>query len=187
MRSSHGGNNVEITTTTVKKLIITDVPNLDPVHVFLEDIGPRQGKVTINCYNQSWVSYWGGMGERNIAQFLLSCNEHYIAKNLSPGLDHSVVELGDDFVNHLRRRIIKDRRARDCDKEYARELWDRAEEVSGVEHQQTLFDCHGRLLDDILGDEWWYRLPEVPNPQYVYLCRIINTVKAALQETKQGE
>lgn len=173
---------MQVSSSTVKKLVITDIPNLDPIHVFLEDIGPRQGKVTITCYNKSWVSFWGGIGERNIAQFLLSCDEHYIAKNLQPGINHNVVELGDDLVGHLRRKICKLRKADDLDKEYARQLWDRAEEVSGVEQTQTLFDCHGKLMDEIIGDEWWYSLPEVPNHEYTYLCRIINTVKAALSQ-----
>ena len=39
-------------------------------------------------------------------------------------------------------------------------------------------------MNELMGDEWWYRLPQKPNPDYVYLCRIIRTVQEALGAVK---
>ena len=34
----------------------------------------------------------------------------------------------------------------------------------------------------VVGDEWWYDLPMVDNPDYTYLCRIIQAVRDGLRE-----
>ncbi|BBN63571.1 hypothetical protein KUIN1_27610 [Pseudomonas sp. KUIN-1] len=57
---------MKIETSTVTKLVISDVPRLDSITVFLEDFGRRdcpiegnpgyqtaQGKITINCWDKS--------------------------------------------------------------------------------------------------------------------------------------
>lgn len=40
-------------------------------------------------------------------------------------------------------------------------------------------------MESLLGEEWWYRLPEKENPDYEYLCRIIRAAQDALR-TKEG-
>lgn len=172
---------MQITTSTVKKVVISDVPNLDTVTVFLEDLEPSKGKATITCYNESWTYYWGGMGDRTIAEFILSCDEHYLAKNFGGNIDHNLIDL-ENMADHVRNHIIKERRSKDLDADYARELFYKAKRLEGIEHDSTLFDCHYGLMQEIFGEEWWHRLPQVPNHKYTYLCRIINTVKEALQQ-----
>lgn len=71
---------MKVQASNVQKMLITEVPGLDPVTVILEDIEPRKGKIIIECYSKSWSAYWGGMGDRNIAEFFCSCNDHYLAK-----------------------------------------------------------------------------------------------------------
>ena len=182
MRSSHGGNTVNIETTTVQKLIISGVENLDPVAVYLEDQGPACGKVTITCFNDCWSYFWGSMGKDNtIRSFLLQCDEHYLAGKFAPLLD-SEVDVLDDIVSHCRKEICKERRQGNCPKKEAREMWEQAEELDGVEDSRELFDNHGMFMHDLFGDEWWYCLPKAPNHKYEYLCRIINTVKEALRQ-----
>ena len=62
----------------------------------------------------------------------------------------------------------------------ARELWGEAEYASFDGEYQEL-----RQL--VFGDEWWFRLPEEDNPDYIYLGKIVDTVKAAfsLEELQQ--
>ena len=68
---------LKVERSTVTKLVITGAPRLDPITVFLEDFGRRdcptesdpsyqtaQGKITVNCWDNSWNAYWGGMGPR---------------------------------------------------------------------------------------------------------------------------
>jgi hypothetical protein len=172
---------MKIESSEVKKIVISDVPHLDPVTVFLEDLEPRKGKATITCYNESWTAYWGGMGNRSISEFILSCDNGYLAKNFGGQIDHNLIDL-ENMADDARKHICKMRREKDLDAEYARELFDKAEQLEGIEHDSTLFDLHYGLMQEIYGDEWWYGLPEIPNPKYTYLCRVLNTVKEALRQ-----
>ena len=60
---------MKIAEKTLRQLEISEVPNLDPIRVTMEDIEPRKGRINIECYGKAWASYWGGMGDRTIAEF----------------------------------------------------------------------------------------------------------------------
>lgn len=65
--------------STVTKLVITGAPSLDPITVFLEDLAPRKGKITVSCWGKSWTAYWGGMWDGlSIGQFFCELNTGYI-------------------------------------------------------------------------------------------------------------
>lgn len=183
---------MKIEKSTVTKLTITGAPALDPITVFLEDIEPRRGRITIRCYDEAWTAYWGGMGDRTIAQFFCECDEHYIAKNLKQGIDSTIVD-GDSITEGAFREIIAMRRGRtvrsflnperlvrmgrnEITAEEARELWD---EVDSAEFADDGWS-DPKLMQKVFGDEWWYRLPTKPNPDYQYLCRIIRAVQEGL-------
>lgn len=183
---------MKIEKSTVTKLTITGAPALDPITVFLEDIEPRRGRITIRCYDEAWTAYWGGMGDRTIAQFFCECDEHYIAKNLKQGIDSTIVD-GDSITEGAFREIIAMRRGRtvrsflnperlvrmgrnEITAEEARELWD---EVDSAEFGDDGWS-DPKLMQKVFGDEWWYRLPTKPNPDYQYLCRIIRAVQEGL-------
>lgn len=184
---------MQIERTIVTKLTISGVPRLDPISVFLEDIAPRRGKIIIECFGKSWSSYWGGMGDRNIAQFFCACDEHYLAKNLA-NITAEITD-GDSIKDGALRQIVRMRRGRlipsitlpgkfarfgrnDIDANEARKLWD--------EVQSAHFGSDGwsdpKLMQNVFGDEWWYRLPTKPNPDYHYLCTIIKAVQEALNQ-----
>ena len=175
---------MQITTETVQKLIITDVPNLDPVAVYLEDQGAERGKVTITCFNDSWSYFWGSMGKGNdIRKFFLSCDEHYLARKFDSNIDDTVDDPG-KLVEVAKKEIIKDRRDERHTKGKAREMYDDADDLYDLWHE---FNGQGGetyrdRMYEIFGEEFWYSIPKMPNYKYEYLCRIINTVKAALQQ-----
>jgi hypothetical protein len=50
-----------VTDTTV--IVLTDVPSLDPIRVFLTHHSERQGSITITCFGEAWSAYWGGNGQ----------------------------------------------------------------------------------------------------------------------------
>lgn len=193
---------MKIEKSTVTKLTITDIMGdphrLDPITVFLEDLEPRKGRITIRCYDKAWTAYWGGMGEQTVAQFFRSCDEHYIAKNLEQGIDSDIVD-SDSIKDGAFREIVASRRGRlrrdwrnsermvrygreEISADLARELWDEVEE--------TEFSSDGwgesDLMQRVFGDEWWCRLPTKPNPAYQYLCRIIKAVQEALRQIEQA-
>ena len=69
---------MKITETQVTKLQISDIKHLDPVNVLLEDFGPGQGKITIECFGKAWTSYWNAMWKENtIDKFFCDCDNEY--------------------------------------------------------------------------------------------------------------
>lgn len=184
---------MKVSTSTVTKLTITEAPALDPINVFLEDLEPRKGRITIRCYDKAWTAYWGGMGEQTIAQFFCSCDQHYIAGNLDQGISSTIVD-GDSIKDGALREIIAMRRGRmarsftsvggyirlgrkDITAAEARELWDDVQDAGFGDDGWS----DPNLMQKVFGDEWWYRLPEKPNPAYQYLFRVIKAVQEALR------
>lgn len=167
---------MQITESTVRKLNISQLENLDPISVYLEDFGPGRGKITITCFDASWTNYWGAMGENyDIARFFSKASEDYLANKLTVGGIHQHVTDTDAIEADARRQVIQQRRDGELSQMDARELFDDIRFFVSPEENQD-------LLQRIYGDEWWGRLPQKPNPEYEYLCRIIRTIKAALQQ-----
>lgn len=68
---------------TVQAFEITGAPRLDPIRVYLHDIGPGQGRITIECYGGAWACYFGSIGSgRNIEQFVRTAGADYLTKAL---------------------------------------------------------------------------------------------------------
>ena len=168
---------MRIIKSTVAKLAINNVPRLDPITVFLEDFGPRKGSITIKCFDRSWTAYWGGMGDRGVSEFFASVSVGYATESLSQGIKSTVFD-PDAAKAHAKAIIRKDRRSRDLSADKARELFDDIEwaEISDDPWR------HNDLMQEIYGDEWWCQLPEKPNPDYQYLCRIVAAVQAAIKQ-----
>lgn len=165
-----------IDTKQVTQLIIKDVPRLDPITVTLEDLAPRKGKITVECYGKAWSAFWGGMGDQTIAQFFQSVSSDYIAGNFDSSIRGMMVD-SDSIKEGCFKQVVKDRKERDLSKEEARELFDEIEWA----HVGDDGWADPKLMEKIFGEEWWHRLPEKPNPEYQYLCRIIDAVQAALK------
>jgi hypothetical protein len=186
---------MKIEQSTVTKLTITGAPALDPITVYAEDIGPRQGKITIECYGKSWSAYWGGCGDKGVAAFFRSCNADYIANCLDRGIEGSKYDAS-EAGNELKKIVIERRRLCDgwrpgvlknwnydsLEKAEARELW------SDIE-RETFYDdpaVNRELICAVVGhDEWWQAIPTTSNPDYVYLCRIIKAVQDGLAISAQ--
>lgn len=63
---------------------IFDAPKLDPVTVVLQDLGPGNGRLIVECYGLAWSAYWGAMGDRNVRQFVTECGADYIVSKIAP-------------------------------------------------------------------------------------------------------
>lgn len=170
---------MKIQKTTIQKIILTDLVGLDPIDVMLEDIEPGKGRITIRCYTKAWTAYWGGMGNRTIAQFYCDCDEHYIAGSMAPDVSPSLQD-AEAVIPVARREICKMRRSRDIKANKAAELWAGIESISGDSHT-GLFN-HSEILVPIFGDDWWHSIPKRPNPDYEYICRIIKAVQSGMRE-----
>lgn len=192
---------MNIERTQITKLLLSDLMGephkLDPVSVFLEDLGvraengdhkTRQGKIIIECYGKSWSSYWGSMGNRTVAQFFSDTHSQYLIGCLAPGLSGSRFS-GDALADMAKRVVLDCRRGRTAnhhpyslDKDDARRLFDRVEdELRHVEREDHCWN-HSELLSELFSDEWWHTAGEAtePNPDYLYLERIVLAVQAGL-------
>lgn len=172
--------------STITKLTISDLPNLDPINVFFEDYGPQRGKVTVEVCGDSWSYFWGAMGEGyTIKSFFLKADTDYLVRKLRIGIRDTIDDDSQDaLILAAKREIIKDRREyrrygdnkqRILSKQ-AREKWSLIDQITdeGKERNED-------VLYEIFGQEWYYYLPQKPNPKYQYLCRIVDTIKEALR------
>lgn len=196
---------MKVETSTVTKVVITDVPRLDAITVFLEDFGRRdcptednpgyqtaQGKITINCWDKSWNAYWGGMGPRTVSEFVVSCGWDYVLNCLDRGI--SITRFSGDALHSLAKKCIVQRRRQqtgrhnwelgELSKGEAYELWHDIEVLRSIE---TPNECwhHSKLLTELFGDEWHYSLDGnavEENHDFTYLRRIVEAVQQALAE-----
>lgn len=169
---------MNVTTSLVTQLKITEVPNLDPIDVMLENYEPGKGRITIRCYTRVWTSYWGAMSGRTVQDFFAGCDNGYLISNLAPGLSHEISD-GEIITEHIRKKVIQMRKEGDLDASEAREIYDDCYCIDGPGDLQ-----HWEHTKVMFGDEWWYAdLPTRPNPEYVYLCRILDAVREGIRIT----
>ncbi|EKO3439457.1 hypothetical protein NTE19_003349 [Vibrio fluvialis] len=174
---------MKVTTSNVVRIQLTELDRLDPITIFLEDFEPRKGKITIECYGQSWSSYWGGMGDRSIAEFFIDCNNSYLAGNLSR--ISSDVDDYEGLGKKLKKAILEQHANKQIDDDEKDDLLDELEEAqSYLNDDDGMAWCKmdGAILPKVFGDDWWYSIPKKSNHEYQYLCRIIDAVRAGLVE-----
>lgn len=176
---------MKLTESTLRKLRITDVQGLDPIDVYLEDFGPGRGQLTINCYGKSWTTLWGAMGDtHDLISFVRQCDPDYIANRFDSNVKRE--QFSSDALVTLAKKTVCDRRRGRGDGEpldavEARDLYER---IEGLEGSERIDLCPPQLMSDLFGAEWWFACDRAtePNPDYLYLCRIIGTVQEALSQ-----
>lgn len=197
---------MKIEQNQITKLLISDLMGephrLDPVTVIIEDQGvraehgdhkTRQGEIILKCYGSSWTAYWGSMGDRTVAQFFSDCSADYLIGCLARSLSPSRFS-GQALVELARKTIISRRqgwRHRNLefgylDKEECRELFDQTDELSNADSLARAMDWHIDLLCKIFDTEepWHFACDATePNPDYLYLQRIVLAVQAGLIQT----
>jgi len=141
---------------SINKLTLTNLDRLDPINVYAEDLGVGVGKITITCYGKAWTAYWGAMGDNTIKQFFVSCDEFYIAKNLSD-IDSEVYDID---------------KIRDDANEKKIECW--------RDDPWNDYD----FLTEMYGNDpvnWQVKIPKMANHEYEYLRRIIKAIQEAFK------
>lgn len=169
---------MQVEKSTVTKLYLTEITkpyHLDPITIYLEDLAPCKGKITIECYGKSWTSYWGAMGSETISQFFIEMDNHYLIKNLDPHSSSQVVDyekIGKDLSSSKEFHLL------DCDLEvYDHETFNYFLSIRGSY----------KALEELYGEEWQFNLPEMPNDQYEYINRIVNAVKEGLKTNQENK
>lgn len=197
---------MKIEDTLIRQVKITDVQGLDPIRVMIEEYDRGQAKVIIECYGQSWSSYWGSMGG-DLVEFFTRTNVDYLSNCFDRGLRNRDLEVDtsamlDQFKKAMRESIL-DRRKDGCiDKDDAATLWEQCNNLDQhdldemrPDHQydnwkiqDTHYMCEttwkrffGSFEDDL---SCWVddHVTEVylPNHAWDYLTKIVSVVKVAI-------
>jgi hypothetical protein len=177
---------MQIEQSKVTKLKLTDLDRLDPVTVFIEDYEAGKGKITIECYGQSWSYFWGGMSGKNIAEFFLSCNTSYLVNCL---WDHSnsTYELDYEGIQPKVREYVLDlRREELIDSSTARALYDIDDwESYAPQHTYDTWTCPDLIdKDDFEKMSFLHEedIPEKSTSDYCYLERIVENISKAFSQ-----
>lgn len=178
---------LQVERSTVTKLVITGAPNLDTITVFLEDLAPCKGKITVSCWGKSWTAYWGGMWDGlSIAQFFCKLNTGYIIGYFDQAMNPRQFS-GEALANKAQITVLKERRRGELGQDEARELFTEAEDFRESPSIDHLHAAHSELMTKLFGDEWWHLTNDATesNPDYAYLERIIYAVQQALGQEQQ--
>lgn len=169
---------MQISTIKLTKLVITDAaPNLDPIHVYAEDLGPSSGTLLVRCWDAAWHCYWGNMGHNKdgstttVLQFLAKAPTGYVANCLTRA-NRGVITSQKAQVNeerYLERIVAAIQRA--AIKQQPRMTKDRLARLERLQHANDLIKAiseHGRrffwnerdkrlarLEMDDRGKLWW--------------------------------
>ncbi|MCF6764070.1 hypothetical protein [Pseudomonas fragi] len=180
---------IKVESSSVTKLVITGATNLDPITVFLEDLAPCKGKITVSCWGKSWTAYWGGMWDGlSIGQFFCELNISYIIGYFDQAINSRQFS-GEALANKAKHLVLKERRQFCYGSDEARDLFDEAEDLRESPSIDHLHGAHSVLMTKLFGDEWWHLTSDAtePNPDYAYLERIILAVQQALRQEQHQE
>lgn len=173
---------MKVETSTVTKMVITDLDRLDPITVMIDNFEPGKGKIMIECYGQCWTNYWGAMSGMTVQQFFQSCNVNYLAEKFAPRLESEILDEGPALVEAAKNQVEQLMDAGDIDELEAVHYISRIDRYlsNGLEGNEE-------LLRDLFGYDGIYYLPTKPNHEYQYLCRIIEAVKMAFMGEDDDE
>lgn len=172
---------MQLSTNTVTEISITDFDKFDVINVVLKNSGEGKGRITIHCAGDTWSSYWPAMGKRTIEQFFIACDNDYLAKNLSDCPRHIIAEL-----DVIKEQVLADIAKHDDFNQAEKSELSRLVDDIYVDQSQCN-DAARKLFSQVYGDDWGYSLPEIDNPDYLYLCRVISAVKSALKQHEAAE
>jgi len=170
---------MRVSTKSVTKVIIEDIDNLDNVNVALEEYGPGRGKVTIDCFGDAWSHYWGAMGEKNLIDFIISCDCYYLAKKFAPHVQSEILITDEkQLEKEMKKEVVSRRLELGFEKDEARKVWEEIESSHcSVENTD--------LMHSVFGDDWWEYAPSEPNPEYEYILRVVQATKDGLKMYKE--
>lgn len=90
---------------SVDYFIINDLERLDPIIVVIKDDN-RKGKVIVECFGESWSTYFGSIGDRTLNDFISSLDMCYLANRLISNTFHNPTRLEAIYVNRIAQAVI---------------------------------------------------------------------------------
>lgn len=175
---------MKVEQSKVTKLVISEVQNHDPIHVYLEDYGDnRRGRVTISEFGKSQSCYWGGMG-MSLAEFLSWITNQYWIGYLDSRLESEIDADNEENIAFVKKEIMRCRRKGIIDEFDARSMFDDVEYSEDIMHDilyPRLGDDYKKLFDrDPYSANW----PKQENPDYWRMDSRLNVIREALKQLK---
>ena len=179
---------------------------IDDNEVFLEELGPNQGKIILSdSYGHNYSYYWGAMGG-TLKDFILHINEDYFAKNL--GNKMRVFNPVKTFSN-VRKYIREDmgypyywemefqKDMREKLKEFQSEVEDWGGKYTFVDRFFPSFverlnysliknDFDRKQFENEINNitEPWHFIEEKQSDEYIWLCKFHKKLKKELKKLK---
>lgn len=185
----------------VRQIKISEVEDLDPIRVVVEEYTKGEAKVIVECYGQSWSSYWGSMGG-SIKEFFTRTNVDYLVNCFERGIRPSTGELDTDamketFVSKVRECVLERVKEGYTKSPANRDVYDECVEVSldqiAPEHPYDCWNFEHYSMTEGSWEEVFYdkefftewmenKVPPVfmVNHEYEYLYRIISVVRGVI-------
>lgn len=152
--------------TTIKVVRITP-EGRDPITVTIDDFSPGKGQLSLSCFGLGWAHHWNAIGQRGLVQFILACDNDYLAGKLHHGPEYEFDLEGTRAA--LRKKIIEARRNDGINAEEARIHFDSVGELWQED-----------LMFGELAETYDVSQLERPTREYNYLRQIVSDVKKGL-------
>lgn len=161
--------------SSVRKLTLKH-PTEHPywIHVFLENLQPGEGRLTLVQGHNAYSAWWDAMGD-SLEVFTVKASTQYLITKLAPLVEREINIDEDDIQD----RFIKDAKALHDKKLLSDEDFESIKEWA---EDLTPFDNSpfDRLREKVWGDN--YSLPQCINPEYTALEEMLRTLKHCLKQ-----
>lgn len=164
----------------ITKLVISDVENHDPIHVYLEDEGDnRRGRVTVSEFGKSWSCSWAGMG-MPLIEFLQWVTNQYWIGYLDSGMYKTIDADNENNILFIKKQIVKSRKNKNISTDDARDMFDDTEYSDDI--KRDILNCTYSKYRGLLGDDpWLAQWPTQDNHEYSRMESRLNTVREAIK------
>lgn len=184
---------MDIKKSEVSKITVSDLDSLDPVTILLDESSSKSGSITIEWYGHTWSSYWDSINTPSLMDFILTCDNEYLANCLwdesKDQMEFDVVK----FERQVKSMILDSRREQMLDKDFARELFD-IENWSTYSPKHVydkwrtpLFVDEGKFNEFVENFLNFIDYPEKQTSLYRTLLDIVNVVKKAFSELQTSK
>jgi hypothetical protein len=90
----------------VAHFVIPAQVGLDPVRVIFIDHEPGKGTLIVQCYNEAWTTYFGGMGkDSTLVQFIARVDRNYLGNALHRGNAKYLERIANAVILACRERL----------------------------------------------------------------------------------
>ena len=146
----------------IKTYVIDNADRLDRVTVYVMDSGSGRGKITIDCFGKAWTATWPAMDDNtSLQEFFLSADNAYILGKML----QETTQTDFDAINDIART--------------------KGFDSFGVTSDVEIAMCP-KEMEEIIGPDWYMELPTCSTPEYSYLSRILNAVKAEFRKEAEA-